>query len=63
LPRAGDLRTLYGPEYPAVAITLTNVGSVQEQLGELAAASVTEQRALVINEAVYGPEHPRSRSR
>jgi Tfp pilus assembly protein PilF len=31
---------------------------VQRQLGDLTAARRTLQRALAINEAVYGPEHP-----
>jgi tetratricopeptide (TPR) repeat protein len=49
---------VYGPEHPEVARTLTNLGSVQQQLGEFEAARVTQQRALAIQEAVYGPEHP-----
>ncbi len=49
---------MYGPEHPEVAITLGNLGNVQQQLGELEAARATQQRALTINEAVYGPEHP-----
>jgi Tfp pilus assembly protein PilF len=31
---------------------------VQQQLGEFEAARASQQRALAINEAVYGPEHP-----
>ena len=31
---------------------------MQQELGELEAARVTQQRALAINQAVYGPEHP-----
>jgi tetratricopeptide (TPR) repeat protein len=49
---------VYGPEHPEIAITLTNLGNVQQQLGEFEAARASQQRALAINEAVYGPEHP-----
>ena len=49
---------MYGPEHPDVANTLTNLGNVQQLLGELEAARATQQRALTIKEAVYGPEHP-----
>jgi Tfp pilus assembly protein PilF len=37
---------------------LTNLGIVQEQLGELEAARGSQQRALAIKQTVYGPEHP-----
>jgi len=49
---------VYGPEHPEVAITLTNLGIVQLELGKLEAARVTLQRALAIREGVYGREHP-----
>jgi len=48
----------YGPDHPRVAITLTNLGDVQRQLGELPAARTTLERALAIAEAAYGPDHP-----
>jgi Tetratricopeptide repeat len=47
-----------GPDHPQVASTLTNLGTVQADLGELPAARTTLERALTINEAVYGPDHP-----
>ena len=52
------MEAVYGPEHPEVASTLTNLGNVQQQLGELEAARVTLQRALAISEASYGSEHP-----
>ena len=48
----------YGPDHPQVAITLTNLGIVQQRLGELPAARATLERALAITEAAYGPDHP-----
>jgi tetratricopeptide (TPR) repeat protein len=51
-------KTVYGFEHPKVAITLGNLGTVQQQLGKLDTARITQQRALAINEAVHGPEHP-----
>jgi tetratricopeptide repeat protein len=43
---------------PQVATTLGNLGIVQRELGELAAARTTQERALAIGEAAYGPDHP-----
>jgi Tetratricopeptide repeat len=48
----------YGPDHPEVAITLTNLGNVQQDLGDLAGARATLQRALAIFQAAYGPDHP-----
>jgi Tfp pilus assembly protein PilF len=52
---------VYGPEHPAVARTLGNLGNVQEQLGELEAAREQTGRALVIFERFLGPDHPYTR--
>ncbi|MGI8730893.1 MAG: tetratricopeptide repeat protein [Solirubrobacteraceae bacterium] len=61
MTRSAAVTYRYGAERPEVAITLGNLGIVQQQLGELEAARVTVQRALTIKEAVYGPSTPRSR--
>ena len=52
------LEAVLGPEHPTVARTLTNLGNVQRELGELEAARTILQRALGIKDAVYGPDHP-----
>ena len=46
-----------GPDHPQVARTLTNLGIVQHERGELAAAEASETRALAINEKAFGPDH------
>lgn len=38
-----------------------NVGRVLKALGDLPAARTAYERALVIFERVYGPDHPRTR--
>ncbi len=38
----------YGPDHPEVARTLGNLGTVQRELGDLADARATLQRALAI---------------
>jgi Tfp pilus assembly protein PilF len=48
----------YGPDYPEVGRTLSNLGEVQLRLGELRDARASIERALVISEAAYGPDHP-----
>jgi Tetratricopeptide repeat len=48
----------YGPDHPHVATTLTNLGSVQYELGDLDDARATLQRALAIFQTAYGPDHP-----
>ena len=48
----------YGPDHPQVAVTLNNLGNVQEELDELPAARTILERALAIAEAAYGPDHP-----
>ena len=39
-------------------MTLGNLGNVQQELGDLEAARSSQERALAIEEAAYGPEHP-----
>jgi tetratricopeptide (TPR) repeat protein len=41
-----------------VAATLTNLGIARQALGETAAAVELYDRALRIDEAAYGPDHP-----
>src|SRR5665811_732570 len=48
----------YGPEHPAVAISLNNLALVLADLGEPAAARPLLDRALTITEAAPGPEYP-----
>jgi len=50
--------TSYGPDHPTVAIHVNNLGSVLQDLGELAEARKHFERALKIDEASYGPDHP-----
>ena len=48
----------YGPNHPAVATEVNNLGCVLRDLGELAAARAAFERALASAEATYGPSHP-----
>ena len=48
----------YGPDHPSVAVTLTNLGLVRQDLGDHAGAVEAHQRALAIKEAAYRPDHP-----
>jgi tetratricopeptide (TPR) repeat protein len=48
----------YGPDHPQVANTLTNLGVVLDELGDLAGARAAQERALATDEAAYGPDHP-----
>ena len=41
-----------------MAIRVNNLGSVLQELGELAGARAACERALAIPERVYGPDHP-----
>ena len=52
---------VYGSEHPAVAMTLGNVGYVQQQLGELDEARECAGRALAIFERFLGSDHPTTR--
>jgi hypothetical protein len=47
-----------GPDHPDVATWGTNLGSVLQDLGELAGARVQLERVLEISEAALGPNHP-----
>ncbi|MDQ3930560.1 MAG: tetratricopeptide repeat protein, partial [Chloroflexota bacterium] len=49
---------VYGPDHPTVAIRLSNLGLVLQDLGDLQGARSNLERALAIDQAVYGPEHP-----
>ena len=49
---------VYGPDHPDVARSLTNLGMVLRELGDLAGARAAQERALAIAEAAYGPDHP-----
>ena len=45
-------------DHPAVARDVNNLGGVLQDLGELAKARKCLERALKIDEKVYGPDHP-----
>jgi Tfp pilus assembly protein PilF len=49
---------VYGPDHPEVAATLTNLGNVEQSLGDVVGAAVSWRRALVIFETRLGPSHP-----
>jgi hypothetical protein len=46
---------VYGPEDPEVAADLTNLGSLLQENGEIAAAGASLHRALAIYEKAIGP--------
>ena len=46
------------PTTPTVATDVNNLGSVLQDLGDLAGARAAFERALTIDERVYGPDHP-----
>jgi tetratricopeptide (TPR) repeat protein len=48
----------YGPNHPAVATDVNNLGSVLHDMGDLAGARACFERALKIDEAAYGPDDP-----
>jgi Tfp pilus assembly protein PilF len=50
----------YGSKHPRVAAILNNLAQVLCELGEPATARPLLERALRINEAHYGPDHPMS---
>jgi tetratricopeptide (TPR) repeat protein len=50
--------TIYGPNHPAVASNLNNLGHVLTALCELEPALSCFERALTITEATYGVSHP-----
>jgi len=47
-----------GPNHPAVAIRVNNLGSALQALGDNAGARMAFERALQIDEAAFGPDHP-----
>lgn len=49
---------LFGPDHLLVANILGNLGIVQRERGDLAAAEGSQIRALAIEEVAYGPDHP-----
>ena len=56
---AADLsQRILGPEDPQAATTLTNLGGVLQELGDLEGARGCYERARAIDEKVYGREHP-----
>ena len=46
------------PNTPSVATDLNNLGMVLRDLGDYKGAKLKLERALAIDEKVYGPEHP-----
>ena len=48
----------FGPEHPAVAIVLNNLGALHEAQGLLVEAEPLYRRALAIDEKSFGPNHP-----
>jgi len=49
---------IYGPDHPAVAAYVNNLGLALRDFGDLLAAKAAFDRALAIDEATYGPDHP-----
>ena len=47
-----------GPDHPTVATWRNNLGSVLQDLGDLAGARAQFERALTVGEAALGPDHP-----
>jgi tetratricopeptide (TPR) repeat protein/predicted Ser/Thr protein kinase len=59
LARALAIRDkLLGPEHPACASPITNMGNVLYAQGKYAEAIVYYRRSLAIQEHAFGPEHP-----
>jgi len=48
----------HGPDDPAVAIAVNNLGRVLQDKGDLDGARAAFEQALKIVEATYGPDHP-----
>ncbi|MCA9695825.1 MAG: tetratricopeptide repeat protein, partial [Myxococcales bacterium] len=49
---------MYGPDHPAVATALNNLGNACQKLGRFDEALGYNERALVIDERTHGPGHP-----
>ena len=50
--------TLYPPEHPTVATLTSNLGQILKAQGDVAGARRYTERALAVDEKVYGLEHP-----
>ena len=48
----------YGPGHPVVAIRLSNLALILQDLGDPGGARPLAERALAIDEAARGPDHP-----
>jgi tetratricopeptide (TPR) repeat protein len=48
-----------GPDHPAVARDLSNLGSLLQAMNRLDEAEPLYRRAAVIDERIYGPDHPK----
>jgi tetratricopeptide (TPR) repeat protein len=48
----------YGPDHPTVAVRLSNLATVLQDLGHPEKAQPLLERALRIGEATHGPDHP-----
>ena len=49
---------MLGEEHPSTAQSLNHLGSLLQDMGDLAGARLYHERALSIFEARTGPEHP-----
>ena len=52
----------HGEEHPQVAAVLNNLGSVLQDLGDLAGAKAHFERALAIRVKFLGEEHPKTQA-
>jgi len=50
--------TVYGPQHPELARSLTHLGNLFFELGDLGSAHGAQERALAILEPFGGPDHP-----
>ena len=48
----------FGPDHPAVGVSLNNLAGLYEVQGKYAAAEPLYKRALAISEKALGPSHP-----
>jgi len=49
---------VYGLEHPTVARDVNNIGQILKDQGDLVGALSYSQRALVLYQRFYGPDHP-----
>jgi Flp pilus assembly protein TadD len=47
-----------GPDHPDMAVRLSGLGLLLQDLGDLEGARVQLERALAVGEAALGPNHP-----